>query len=149
MNLSESMRRILSETAVKEHDEDYTIVSLRPDEEAKAKGLLGRLQPVNSITYDRNEVSVVLVASEWERLRGEFHGFAEAGPYRLLTFDIVLDLSIVGFLSVVSAVLAEEGVSIFALSTYLRDHILVKKEDSRRAVAALRKLIEECRRPRA
>ena len=149
MNLSESMRRTLSETVVKERDEDYTIVSLRPDEEAKAKGLLGRLQPFNSITYDGNEVSVVLVASDWERLRGEFNGFAEAGPYRLLTFDIVLDLSIVGFLSVVSAVLAEEGVSIFALSTYLRDHILVKKEDSRRTVAALRKLIEECRRPRA
>jgi hypothetical protein len=149
MNLSESMRRILSETAVKEHDEDYTIVSLRPDEEAKAKGLLGRSRPFNSITYDGDEVSIVLMASDWERLRGEFHGFAEAGPYRLLTFDIVLDLSIVGFLSVVSAVLAEEGVSIFALSTYLRDHILVKKEDSRRAVAALRKLIEECRRPRA
>jgi hypothetical protein len=149
MDLSESMRRILSETVVKEHDEDYTIVSVRPDEEAKVKGLLGRLQPFHSITYDGDEVSVVLVASDWERLRGEFHGFEEAGPYRLLTFDIVLDLSIVGFLSVVSAVLAEEGVSIFALSTYLRDHILVKKEDSRRAVAALRKLIEECRRPRA
>jgi len=149
MNLSESMRRTLSETVVKERDEDYTIVSVRPDEEAKAKGLLGRLQPFHSITYDGDEVSVVLVASDWERLRGEFNGFAEAGPYRLLTFDIVLDLSIVGFLSVVSTVLAEEGVSIFALSTYLRDHIMVKKEDSRRAVTALRSLIEECKRPHA
>jgi len=148
MNLSEPMRRILSETVVKEHAEDYTIVSVRPDEEAKARDLLGRLKPFTSITYDGNEVSVVLMASDWERLRGEFHGFAEAGPYRLLTFDIVLDLSIVGFLSVVSAMLAEEGVSIFALSTYLRDHIMVKKEDSRRAVTVLRSLIEICKRPR-
>jgi hypothetical protein len=45
-------------------------------------------------------------------------------------------------------VLAEEGVSIYAISTYLRDHILVRKEDSPRAVAALRKLIEEYRRLR-
>ena len=148
MKLSEPMRRILSEAVVKEHADDYTVVSIKLDEEAKAKSLLRDLQPFSSVTYDNNEVSVVLRASEWERLKGEFSGFEEAGPYRLLTFDIVLDLSIVGFLSVVSAVLAEEGVSIYVLSTYLRDHILARKEDSQRAVAALRKLIEECRRPR-
>jgi len=148
MKLPEPMRRILSETVVKEHADDYTVVSVKLDEEAKARSLLRDLQPFSSVTYDNNEVSVVLRASEWERLKGEFSGFEEAGPYRLLTFDIVLDLSIVGFLSVVSAVLAEEGVSIYVLSTYLRDHILARKEDSQRAVAALRKLIEECRRPR-
>jgi hypothetical protein len=148
MKLSEPMRRILSEAVIKEHTDDYTVVSIKLDEEAKARSLLRDLQPFSSVTYDNNEVSVVLRASDWERLKGEFSGFDEAGPYRLLTFDIVLDLSIVGFLSVVSAVLAEEGVSIYAMSTYLRDHILVRKEDFPRAVAALRKLVEECQRPR-
>jgi len=148
MKLSEPMRRILSEAVVKEHTDDYTVVSIKLDEEAKARSLLRDLQPFSSVTYDNNEVSVVLRASDWKRLKEEFSGFKEAGPYRLLTFDIVLDLSIVGFLSVVSAVLAEEGVSIYTLSTYLRDHILVRKKDSPRAVAALRKIIEECRRPR-
>jgi hypothetical protein len=148
MKLSEPMRRILSEAVVKEHTDDYRVVSIKLDEEAKARSLLRDLQPFSSVTYDNNEVSVVLRASDWERLKGEFSGFDEAGPYKLLTFDIVLDLSIVGFLSVVSAVLAEEGVSIYAISTYLRDHILVRKEDSPRAVAALRKLIEEYRRLR-
>jgi hypothetical protein len=147
MKLPEPMRRILSETVVKEHADDYRVVSIKLDE-AKARSLLRDLQPFSSVTYDNNEVSVVLRASDWERLKGEFSGFDEAGPYKLLTFDIVLDLSIVGFLSVVSAVLAEEGVSIYAISTYLRDHILVRKEDSPRAVAALRKLIEEYRRLR-
>jgi hypothetical protein len=148
MKLPEPMRRILSETVVKEHADDYRVVSIKLDEEAKARSLLRDLQPFSSVTYDNNEVSVVLRASDWERLQGEFSGFDEAGPYKLLTFDIVLDLSIVGFLSVVSAMLAEEGVSIYAISTYLRDHILVRKEDSPRAVAALRKLIEEYRRLR-
>ena len=69
----------------------------------------------------------------------------EEGPYRLITFEIVLDLSVVGFLAAVSARLAEEGVSIYALSTFLRDHILVKGEDADRAAEALRRLIEECK----
>ena len=147
MKLSEPMRRILSDTVVKEHPDEYKVVSIKLDEEAKARNLMRDLQPFSSVTYDNNEVSVVLRASDWEKLKGEFSGFDESGLYRLLTFDIVLDLSIVGFLSVVSAVLAEDGISIYAISTYLRDHILIRKEDSQRAVAALRKLIEESQFP--
>jgi hypothetical protein len=147
MKLPEPMRRILSDTVVKEHPDEYRVVSIKLDEEAKARSLLRDLQPFSSVTYDNNEVSVVLRASDWEKLKGEFSGFDESGLYRLLTFDIVLDLSIVGFLSVISAVLAEDGISIYAMSTYLRDHILIRKEDSPRAVAALQKLIEECQFP--
>jgi len=36
-------------------------------------------------------------------------------------------------------------VSIYALSTYLRDHILVRKADAGRAVATLERLIDRCR----
>ncbi|MCK5670788.1 ACT domain-containing protein [Candidatus Bathyarchaeota archaeon] len=67
------------------------------------------------------------------------------GPYRTITFDIVLDLSLVGFLSVVSAVLAESGISIYALSTYLRDHILVKSSQADETVRVLDELIMRCR----
>lgn len=91
------------------------------------------------------EVSVVLSVSEWGRLRERFTAYSVEGPYTLITFDIVLDLSLVGYLSVVSSVLADEGVSIYALSTYLRDHILVKKVDAGKAVAALERLIDRCR----
>jgi hypothetical protein len=54
-------------------------------------------------------------------------------------------LSLVGFLSVVSSLLAENGVSIYALSTYLRDHILVKKEDAAKATELLNGLVERSR----
>jgi len=88
---------------------------------------------------------VVLGETEWGRLKGGFRSYRVEGPYTLITFDIVLDLSLVGFLSVVSSVLADEGVSIYVLFTYLRDHILVKKVDAGRAVAALERLIERCK----
>jgi len=63
----------------------------------------------------------------------------------LITFDIVLELSIVGYLAAFSARLAEAGVSIYALSTFLRDHVLVKAEDSERAMKVLQGFIAECR----
>ncbi len=49
----------------------------------------------------------------------------------------VLDFSLTGILAKLSAVLAENGIGIFAVSTYNTDYILVKREDLGRALAAL------------
>jgi len=140
---SKEMRKILAKTSIKEHPDDYSIVFIDPRYEGKARSLLRDMRPYSSVTYTDEEVSVVLRASDWDALRGNFPESREEGLYRLLTFDIVLDLSIVGFLSVVSTALAEEGVSIYVVSTYLKDHILVKKADEARALGALRRLIRE------
>lgn len=142
---SPEMRPVFASTVVKTHPDDYVVVSIGRTEEESAREAFKGLQPWGSVTYDHEEVSVVLRESEWGRLRDGFRSYRVEGPYTLITFDIVLDLSLVGFLSVVSSVLADEGVSIYALSTYLRDHMLVKKVDAGRAVAALERLIERCR----
>ena len=142
---SPEMRPVFASTVVKTHPDDYVIVSIDRAEEERAREAFKGLEPWSSVTYDHEEVSVVLRESEWERLKDGFRSYRVEGPYTLITFDIVLDLSLIGFLSVVSSVLADEGVSIYALSTYLRDHILVKKADAGRAVAALERLIERCK----
>ena len=53
---------------------------------------------------------------------------AEPG-WRRLTFEMVLPFELVGFLATVASVLAEEGISIFAVSAYSTDHVLVKDVD--------------------
>lgn len=49
----------------------------------------------------------------------------------------VLDFSLIGILSKISAILAEKEIGIFAVSTYNTDYILVKEENLDKAVAAL------------
>ena len=49
----------------------------------------------------------------------------------------VLDFSLIGILSRISAILAENKIGIFAVSTYNTDYILVKKENYQRAGKAL------------
>jgi uncharacterized protein len=49
----------------------------------------------------------------------------------------ILDFSQIGVLAKISTVLAEDNISIFALSTYNTDYILTKKDDFPRAIAAL------------
>lgn len=51
----------------------------------------------------------------------------------------VLDFSLVGILSKISSLLADQGISIFALSTFNTDYILVKKEQFKRAMRILDK----------
>ena len=51
----------------------------------------------------------------------------------------MLDFSLIGILSKLSAVLAENAIGIFAVSTYNTDYILVKAENFAKAEAVLSK----------
>jgi hypothetical protein len=49
----------------------------------------------------------------------------------------VLEFSLVGILSKLSGILADNGIGIFAVSTYNTDYILVKEENYSKALTAL------------
>ncbi|HBZ64274.1 MAG TPA: ACT domain-containing protein [Lachnospiraceae bacterium] len=50
----------------------------------------------------------------------------------------VLDFSLIGILSKISTILAERGISIFAVSTYNTDYILIKDTNYEKALEVLR-----------
>lgn len=49
----------------------------------------------------------------------------------------VLDFSLVGILSEITGILAEDKIGIFAISTFNTDYILTKKEDYQKALDLL------------
>lgn len=87
--------------------------------------------PLVSITRTADELSVVCdeagVPAEVAAERG-WRALRVAGP---------LDFALTGVLAALAVPLAEAGVSIFALSTYDTDYVLVREADVERAVAAL------------
>ena len=60
----------------------------------------------------------------------------EAG-WRAMRITGTLDFSLIGVLAGISAVLAENGIGIFVLSTYDTDYILTKQETYARALQLL------------
>lgn len=58
--------------------------------------------------------------------------------WRAFRIDGVLDFSLIGILSKISGILAEQKVGIFAVSTYNTDYILTKAENFEKALCALR-----------
>ena len=57
--------------------------------------------------------------------------------WRGFRIEGVLDFSLIGILSKLSSILAENNIGIFAVSTYNTDYILVKDGNYDRALAAL------------
>jgi len=60
--------------------------------------------------------------------------------WKLITFDMILPFGLVGFISKISKALADEGISIFVISGYSTDHVLIKKHDLNKAIKILEKL---------
>ena len=52
----------------------------------------------------------------------------------------VLDFSLIGILGKIAAALADNGISIFAVSTYNTDYVLMKKENYQKALDVLKAL---------
>jgi hypothetical protein len=85
-----------------------------------------------SVTSTPTEVSIVCptdVAPETEH--------AHPG-WRLLTVRGPLEFDLTGIMAALAGELAAAGVSLFAVSTYDTDHVLVKATDLERATKALR-----------
>lgn len=89
------------------------------------------ISPLNiSVTAD--EISVVAPTSQVpaETLNRE-------DGWQMFKIEGVLDFSLIGILSKISGILAKEEISIFALSTFNTDYILVKSDKVNKAVQAL------------
>ena len=87
----------------------------------------------SSITRTPHELSIVTsiaaVPADAQRTSGPWTAFMVHGP---------LDFALTGILSRIAAPLARAGVSIFAISTYDTDYVLVPSADAERARSALR-----------
>ena len=85
-----------------------------------------------SVTRTTDELSVVCPEEAVpEDVRGE-------RGWRVLKLEGPFEFSEVGVLASLTAPLAEASISLFALSTYDTDYVLVKEEQLESAVAALR-----------
>jgi uncharacterized protein len=84
-----------------------------------------------SLTRTRDELSVVCAASHVP------DGVTAERGWRCLMIEGTLDFSLVGILASIASPLAEAGISIFTVSTYDTDYVLVKSASLDKAVLAL------------
>ena len=140
------IKELLKQTRVEVSPETYFIVSLRDSDWQKLlenPELSPRMTAPFMIFKDKWEVTLILDETDYQTSRHAIRDAKIDGGWRLLSFDLVLDFNVVGFLAEVSRILADANISIFAISAFSRDHLLIKQDDLAKALKVLGEVVEE------
>lgn len=142
-----AITRLWARTAIRLWPGRYQVLGLPPGGVATAAEIVSRCAGTfASLLLERDEVSVVVP----ETLRERFPSIApSAGPYRVLTLDLDVDVNVSGYLAPAADRLARASIPILPQCGYRKDHILVRERDAKRAVAILERLAKECARAAA
>ena len=129
---SSDVSALLKQTRVEVAPETFFLISLSYQKWSKlleSPELSPRMSAPFMIFRDSREVTLLLDEIDFGTIRHQIRDAKIAGNYRLVTFDIELDFTIIGFLAEVAKILAAAGISIIALSAFSRDHILINQSD--------------------
>jgi hypothetical protein len=133
------MNDILKKMNLYTDDTEYVVIKFPPMGITVAAGIIAEIgDPFSALVVDKDEVTLIIphdVVDDFaKRLRD-----IEKSPenYRLITLDIVLDFSVIGFMARISDALAQANISILPLAAFSRDHILVKVSDFDKAWGVL------------
>ena len=86
-----------------------------------------------SITKTEDEISVVMLQ---DKISSEIKADKD---WKILKVEGTLDFSLIGILAKISGILAKNSISIFVISTFNTDYILVKEEKIEKAMTVLSK----------
>ena len=85
---------------------------------------------------DKNDITVVIKQGKYNKK----DAIKIQKNWKILTFDMVLPFDLIGFFARISNFMAKEKISIFTVSAYSTDHILIKKKDLPKAKRKLESL---------
>ncbi|MDT7687459.1 MAG: uncharacterized protein QOE46_218 [Acidobacteriota bacterium] len=139
---AELLRRAKVEVA----PETFVLVGLRHEDWRRLlenPELSPRAESNFMLLRDPFEVTLLLDESDWRSMRHAARDAKVEGDFRLVTLDVELGWDVVGFIARVTAILAEAGVAVGALSSFSRDHLLIKQEDLGTALRALGEHVAE------
>lgn len=124
----------------------YAVASLRPDQMRTVTILFGGLAEAFAVMMvDKDEITVVMHEPDWSLAGRQLQRVRMRTGMRLITFDLDMDMDTVGFMAVISRLLADANIPILPLAAYSRDHLLVREGDFERAWNTLSEFVEACK----
>lgn len=113
-------------------EETLAIVKLQTSENLPVWAM--KSESFFSITRTTDEISIV---TDQKFIPSDDEKITRDGPWRALKVEGPLQFALVGILANLTAPLAAAGISIFAISTYDTDYLLIKEEFFQKALSAL------------
>ncbi len=131
---------LLRRTKIEIAPATFFLVSFRHEDWARLlenPELSPRAEAPFMLLRDAHEVTLLLEETDWRTMRYAARDARVESGFRLLTLELELGWNVVGYLALVTRILAEAKVPVGALSAFSRDHLLIKQDDLPRALLAL------------
>ncbi len=137
---------LLARSKIEVSPETFAVISLQDEEWRKLTEnpeLSPRMISPFMLFKDKWEITLVVDDVDFNTIRHVIRDAKIERNFRLLSFDVDLDFDVVGFIAQIARILAEAGISILPISSFSRDHILVKQDELANALKALRGFVDE------
>ena len=143
--MTQTARQALREADLYTDGIDYHVLKLPPNGITVAAGIVAEAGTAfSAVIVDKDEVSLLLPAEACAAFSARLRrATVSEQVYRLISFDAVLQPTLIGFIARIAAALAQERIPILTFAAYSRDHIFVPAEDFPRALNRLRRLQAE------
>jgi hypothetical protein len=112
-------------------DDDFGIVKMDPDRPVPAWAMEC---PFYSVTRTESELTIVCPE------KGIPAHIEYDGSWKCIQVEGVFDFEAIGVIASLSGALSQSGISIFVISSYITDYILIKHKNAERAIRVLKDL---------
>jgi hypothetical protein len=144
--MNPNLARALQAAVLHTDDNLYSIIHLPPRAITPAAAIVAEhAEPFSAVMVDKDEVTLIISEAGLEAFTNRIPDHAVSRGFRLITFDVMLDHTLIGFMSTISGHLAAAGIPIMIYSAFERDHLLVHDTHFGQAMAALEGLLKEAR----
>lgn len=96
-----------------------------------------------SLILEKEGITLIISNKSWNKIKSSFNKHKIETGYKIVTYNTNTDLNLVGFLSIISKILAGKGISLNVIFAYHRDYFLIKKSKVKLAVRELNKLTDK------
>jgi len=136
---AETVAEALQQATLYSDDYLYCFIKLPANAVVAAASVVAEANnPFTGLLVDKDEVTLMLEEEDYGEYQRRLLG-AEVSDirYRLITFDVELAPTLIGFMATVSSALAEAGISLMPFAAYSRDHIFVSDDHYEEALKIL------------
>ena len=140
--MAQTVEQALAQAELYSDSYVYRFIKLPANAITAAAGVVAQAgNPFTALLVDKDEVTLMLEDEDYEEYKQRLlsHEVSET-RYRLITFDVVLESTLVGFMAQVTQALAKAKISVMPFAAFSRDHIFVSASDFEQAMQVLQQL---------
>ena len=141
--MAETVEEALSKGSLYSDGNSYVFVKMPPGKTSQATAISiasSARNPFLGLLMDKDEITFMIDKDDYNASKEIFDKTThETGSveYRLITFDVIMAPTLIGFIAFVGKHLADAKISVMPFAAYSRDHIFVSVNDFDKAMSIL------------